>query len=126
MTDDPQDELRQRFEERSGPPESDQSVDSVKSSETVETVGTNESIESQQTDQSDESSDAARNRKQLAMLLPEEQRESLNKLYERINAKRTLEDLPQLEKNKDFYEEIADFVLEHEDELAERFDVDLD
>ena len=60
------------------------------------------------------------------MYLPDEKANLLNGLYERLDGRSKVAGDGGIEKHKDFMEEVVEFAVEHEDELAERLDIDHD
>jgi len=67
--------------------------------------------------------DASRNRERVYMAIGSGRAEDLNKMYERFDGLSKLADEGGLEKHSEFWVGVADFVLDHEDELRERLDV---
>lgn len=132
---DPKDELGARFDERR-PGGTDDSDDLDNSNNTGNPSGSgdasNPDNSGDSSDAGDRSSkpgpnpdaDATRNRRQVPMYLPDEKADLLNGLYERLDGRSKVAGDGGIEKHKDFMEEVVDFAVEHEDELAERLDID--
>jgi len=58
------------------------------------------------------------------MYLPQSKANELNSLYERLDGRSKIAGDGGIEKHRDFMEELVDLAIEHEDELAERLDLD--
>lgn len=116
---DPQDELGARFDDRT--PEEDNSQDTDNASGTDNANNTGNTGNSPGPDAS---GDATRNRRQVPMYLPESKANALNELYERLDGRSKVAGDGGIEKHKDFMEEVADFAVEHEDNLANRLGIE--
>lgn len=121
MTDESQDELRARFEQR-------RDRDRERPERTTDAVDSDEPDDAYDTADTDEPDreDKTRDRKQYSMYLLEEDGERLNGLYERLDAKSKLAGKGEVRKNKDFFEELVDLAAEHEDDLAERLGITME
>lgn len=142
MSDRSQDELRKRFNrtdrsqkdddssdtsDTSNPSKTDEMDETNKTDETDErskTDGTRETGESQS--QSSTDGEGLKERKQVAMYLPVHQREELVDLYEKLDARSKLADNGGIEKNREFYEGLISFVLDHREEFAATLGVEVD
>lgn len=96
--------------------------DTDDSDTTSETSDANNPNNANDTDDASETDDKTRNRKQVAMYLPEDLREELNDRYDRLDGQSKIDGDGGIEKHKDFYEglvrcaldsdELEDYVLE--------------
>lgn len=125
---DPKDELGARFDERR-PGGTDDSDDADNSNDTGNSGGSDNASNSGNTSSKpgpEPDADATRNRRQVPMYLPDEKADLLNGLYERLDGRSKVAGDGGIEKHKDFMEEVVEFAVEHEDELAARLDIDSD
>lgn len=67
---------------------------------------------------------ATRHRRQIPMYLPEEKATALNDLYERIDARSKIAGDGGIEKHADFMEQLVEFAIENESELAAQLGVE--
>lgn len=86
--------------------------------------GTFETTQSDEPDQSEEET-VVRNRKQVAMLVPKEQREALHDFYDELDARAKLAGEGGLKKHAEFYEELVDFVLDRREEFAKELEIEI-
>jgi len=141
---DPKDELGERFNDRradSRDNDSDESSDdevgtNMSHSDTTDntdnTGTTDNSYNTGNTDGSSNASkpgpnpdpDSTRNRRQLAMYLPESKAEQLNNLYDRLDGQSKIAGDGGIEKHADFMEALVGLAVEHEDELADRLGIE--
>lgn len=140
MSDRSRDELRKRFNKSpDDDTEDSDSLDESPSADISDTSGTTEIDETGQTDereQTDETErsqsqssgdgDGLKERKQVAMYLPADQRSDLRDLYDELDARSTLAGEGGLEKNREFYETVVEVVLDHRHEVADRLDIEID
>ena len=68
--------------------------------------------------------DSTRNRRQLAMYLPEPKAEQLNNLYDRLDGKSKIAGEGGIEKHADFMEALVELAVDHEDELADKLRIE--
>ena len=68
--------------------------------------------------------DSTRNRRQLAMYLPETKADQLNNLYDRLDGQSKIAGDGGIEKHADFMEALAELAIEREDELADRLGIE--
>lgn len=127
---DPKDELSARFEERT-PSKTDESDDTDGPNHTHDSGYTSDTGATEGMDDSDEAGDTGepdvtRNRRQMPMYLPENKIESMNRLYDRLDARSKLADEGGIEKHKDFMETVVALALDHEAELADRLGIETD
>lgn len=75
-------------------------------------------------DGSDTGDDSIRDKKQYPVYLDPGLREELNELFRKFNARRELEDKPQVEKNKRFNQALIECALNHNwrDYVERRFE----
>ncbi|MBP1923412.1 hypothetical protein J2751_002454 [Halorubrum alkaliphilum] len=141
---DPKDELGARFDDRradSGDNESDESGDdeagdNMSHSDTTDnpnnTDTTDNSYNTGNTSSAGNASkpgpnpdpDSTRNRRQLAMYLPESKAEQLNNLYDRLDGQSKIAGEGGIEKHADFMEALVELAVDHEDELADRLGIE--
>lgn len=141
---DPKEELGERFNDRradSGDKESDESGDDEAGNNMSHSDTTNNPNSTDITDNSyntDNSGgsgntskpgpnpdpDSTRNRRQLAMYLPESKAEQLNNLYDRLDGQSKIAGDGGIEKHADFMEALVGLAVEHEDELADRLGIE--
>lgn len=147
---DPKDELRARFDEQAdpddqpaaSPADTDSTADTTDG--TQQTTNTNNSGDANNTSNSNNTDEtgatseatddttpgpardatATRHRRQIPMYLPDEKAESLNNLYERIDARSKIAGDEGIEKHADFMEQLVEFAVDHESELANRLGVE--
>ena len=67
---------------------------------------------------------ATRHRRQVPMYLPDEKATALNDLYERIDARSKIAGNGGIEKHADFMEQLVEFAIDNESELADRLGVE--
>ena len=67
---------------------------------------------------------ATRHRRQVPMYLPDEKAAALNDLYERIDARSKIAGDGGIEKHADFMEQLVEFAIAHESELADQLGVE--
>ena len=141
---DPKDELRARFDEQADTDDqpaaapADTDTTENNSNNTQHTTNTNnpsnpnnsnDSGNTSNTTSDTETTDdttpgpardttATRHRRQVPMYLPDEKAESLNNLYERIDARSKIAGDGGIEKHADFMEQLVEFAVAHESELA--------
>ena len=65
-------------------------------------------------------------RKQVAMYLPAELRGELSDFYEELDARSTLAGDGGLQKNREFYEGVIEFVLDHRQAFADSLGIEID
>jgi len=141
---DPKDELGERFNDRradSRDNDSDESSDdevgtNMSHSDTTDntdnTGTTDNSYNTGNTDGSSNASkpgpnpdpDSTRNRRQIAMYLPEAKADQLNNLYDRLDGQSKIAGDGGIEKHADFMEALVEFAVDHEDELADRLGIE--
>jgi hypothetical protein len=130
--DDPKNELAARFEDRSTPDKTISSTDETSNTDSMsETSKTSKSGNSGNTGSASSGSspgpdpdpDASRNRERIYMAVGSDHAEDLNAMYDRFDARSKLADEGGLEKHSEFWVGAAEYLLDHEDELAERLDV---
>lgn len=68
--------------------------------------------------------DSTRNRRQLAMYLPEAKAEQLNNLYDRLDGQSKIAGDGGIEKHADFMEALVELAVDYEDELADRLGIE--
>ncbi|MYL17481.1 hypothetical protein GLW36_12610 [Halorubrum terrestre] len=68
--------------------------------------------------------DSTRNRRQLAMYLPETKADQLNNLYDRLDGQSKIAGDGGIEKHADFMEALVEFAVDHEGELADRLGIE--
>ena len=68
--------------------------------------------------------DSTRNRRQLAMYLPEPKAEQLNNLYDRLDGQSKIAGDGGIEKHADFMEALVELAVDYEDELADRLGIE--
>lgn len=124
---DPKDELSARFEERT-PGTADEAEDTDTPGSTHDASHASNTGRADGSDDADDADepDATRNRRQMPMYLPEDKIESMNRLYDRLDARSKLADEGGIEKHKDFMETVVAFALDHEAELADRLGIKMD
>lgn len=66
---------------------------------------------------------ATRHRRQVPMYLPEAKATALNQLYERLDGRSKVAGEGGIEKHADFMEQLVEFAIEHEDDLAAELDI---
>ena len=141
---DPKKELGERFNDRradSGDKESDESGDDEAGDNMSYSDTTNNSNNTDTTDNSyntgnsgsagnaskpgpNPDPDSTRNRRQLAMYLPEPKAEQLNNLYDRLDGQSKIAGDGGIEKHADFMEALVELAVDHEDELADRLGIE--
>ncbi|MDB2243004.1 hypothetical protein [Halorubrum ezzemoulense] len=141
---DPKEELGARFEDRradSGdekPEKSseDEGSDNMSQSDTTDNSGSTDTTDnshntsnSRNTDSTgkpgpDPNPDSTRNRRQVPMYLPESKAGQLNDLYDRLDGQSKVAGDGGIEKHADFMEALVEFAIDHEDELADRLEID--
>jgi len=128
MTDenDPKDELGARFEdranlERTASKSSDS--DNMSESSDSDNASNTSSTSSASKPGPDKDPDASRNRERVYMAIGSDRAEDLNAMFDRFDARSKLADEGGLEKHGDFWMAAADFLIDHEDELADRLGV---
>lgn len=114
---DPQDEFGARFNDRR--PDEDTEGDDRDNSRNTNNTGNTGS-----TPGPDPDADATRDRRQIPMYLPEEKADLLNALYERLDGRSKVAGDGGIKKHADFMEELVDFAVKHEDELAGRLGIE--
>ena len=67
---------------------------------------------------------ATRHRRQVPKYLPDEKATALNELYERIDARSKIAGDGGIEKHADFMEQLVEFAVAHESELADQLGVE--
>ena len=72
----------------------------------------------------DPNPDSTRNRRQVPMYLPEAKADQLNNLYDRLDGQSKVAGDGGIEKHADFMEALVEFAIDHEDELADRLEID--
>lgn len=148
MSDRSKDELRRRFNkspdrddaeeesdstDESASPDDSETSDVSETDETEqmdETNGTGQMDETGETEQSHRQSsgggDGLKERKQVAMYLPASQRSELVDFYEELDARSTLAGEGGLEKNREFYEGLVEFVLDRREEFVGTLGIEID
>ena len=141
---DPKKELGERFNDRradSGDKESDESSDgeagdNMSHSDTTDnsnsTGTTNNSYNTSNSSSVGNTNkpgpnpdpDSTRNRRQLAMYLPEPKVEQLNNLYDRLDGQSKIAGDGGIEKHADFMEALVELAVDYEDELADRLGIE--
>ena len=140
---DPKDELGARFDDRraDADDESDESGDdeggdNMSQSDTADNSGSTGTTDnshntgnSSNTDGTgkpgpDPNPDSTRNRRQVPMYLPESKAGQLNDLYDRLDGQSKVAGDGGIEKHADFMETLVEFAIDHEDELADRLEID--
>ena len=141
---DPKEELGERFNDRradSRENDSDESSDdevgtNMSHSDTTDntdnTGTTDNSYNTGNTDGSSNASkpgpnpdpDSTRNRRQIAMYLPEAKADQLNNLYDRLDGQSKIAGDGGIEKHADFMEALVELAIDREDELADRLEID--
>ena len=140
---DPKDELGARFDDRraDADDESDESGDDeggdiMSQSDTADNSGSTGTTDnshntgnSSNTDGTgkpgpDPNPDSTRNRRQVPMYLPESKAGQLNDLYDRLDGQSKVAGDGGIEKHADFMETLVEFAIDHEDELADRLEID--
>lgn len=130
---DPKDELSARFEERT-PGTADEAEDTdtpgsahdASHASNTDNTGGADGVDDAGDAGDAVEPDATRNRRQMPMYLPEDKIESMNRLYDRLDARSKLADEGGIEKHKDFMETVVAFALDHEAELADRLGLETD
>jgi hypothetical protein len=130
MSDKSQDELRERFNRG----QSDEQMDDSPNEEGVtdDTSGSSDTDVMDETGEKDQSStqressgEGLKGRKQVAMYLPAELRSDLGDFYDELDARSTLAGQGGLQKNREFYEEMVEFVLDHRPEFADHLGIEI-
>lgn len=132
---DPKDELGARFNDR----KADSTDEDSGTSDNIDsTDDSNNTSDSNNTNSSGDSNDAGntgnkpgpnkdetatRHRRQVPMYLPDKKANTLNKLYERLDGRSKVAGEGEIEKHADFMEALVEFAADHEDDLAERLDI---
>ena len=132
---DPKDELGARFDDR----KADSTDEDSGSSDNIDsTDDSNNTSDSNNTTSSDDPNNAGntsnkpgpnkdetatRHRRQVPMYLPDKKANTLNKLYERLDGRSKVAGEGEIEKHADFMEALVEFAADHEDDLAERLDI---
>jgi hypothetical protein len=98
--------------------ESDEMDDTDELDEMGETDGTGQS--------QGQSPGGLKGRKQVAMYLPAELRGELSDFYEELDARSTLAGDGGLQKNREFYEGVIEFVLDHRQAFADSLGIEID
>lgn len=122
---DPKDELGARFDERRADTEEDEGTDQPSDAGNpgvTDNTGDTGNTSSKPGPNRDDS--ATRHRRQVPMYLPDEKADELNKLYERLDGRSKVEGDGGIEKHADFMVTLVDLAVEHEDELAERLEIE--
>lgn len=147
---DPKEELGARFNDRkadsadeeSGSSDNIDSTDNTNSTDNTDDTGNSNDANSKDkmnntgnTNNSDNTSNsnnkpgpnkdetATRHRRQVPMYLPDKKANTLNKLYERLDGRSKVAGEGEIEKHADFMEALVEFAADHEDDLAERLDI---
>lgn len=131
---DPKDELGARFDERRADTEED--TDGASNQGNMNNTG-DTSVSDDADNMSnpgdtgskpgpDRDETATRHRRQVPMYLPDSKADELNELYERLDGQSKVAGEGGIEKHADFMEELVDFAIEHEDELAVRLGIEQD
>lgn len=138
MSDRSQDELRQRFnrtpvpeddseESEDDTPDTSQTSNTHKTSKVDEKGKTSNMDEKEQSQtQSSTDDEGLKERKQVAMYLPADQRSNLVDFYEELDARSTLAGEGGLEKNREFYEGMVEFVLNRREKFASSLGIEVD
>lgn len=138
MSDRSQDELRQRFnrtpvpeddseESEDDTPDTSQTSNTHKTSKVDEKGKTSNMDEKEQSQtQSSTDDEGLKERKQVAMYLPADQRSDLVDFYEELDARSTLAGEGGLEKNREFYEGMVEFVLNRREKFASSLGIEVD
>lgn len=125
---DPKDELSARFNERKPKEENESNVthsdDSDNSSNLDNSGNTGNSDNTSNKPGPEKDQTATRHRQQVPMYLPERKAKKFNKLYERLDGRSKVAGNGAIEKHADFMEAVVEFAMEHEDQLAERLEVE--
>ena len=147
MSDKSQDELRKRFDRsQDRGPDREESAD--EENDTADRADPSEGNEMDETDETDqtntidergergergetnpspgEASGGLKGRKQVAMYLPADLRRELSEFYEELDARSTLAGDGGLQKNREFYEGMVEFVLDHRQAFADSLDIEID
>ena len=125
---DPKDELSARFNERKPDDQGEDNTDhpddpdNSSNSDNPNNTGNTSNTGNKPGPERDQT--ATRHRQQVPMYLPEEKAEKLNKLYERLDGRSKVAGNGAIEKHADFMETVVEFAVEHEDQLAERLEVE--
>jgi len=115
---DPQNELAERFEERSSVTDNSDSTDNMSDAGDANNASNTGSKPGPEPDD-----DATRNRKQVPMYLSEERADLINGLYERLDGRSKVAGDGGIEKHRDFMSAVVELAVENEDELADRLDI---
>mgnify|MGYP007124885913 FL=1 len=143
---DPKDELRARFDEQansdempsddtdsSNPGTTDNSNNTGDSHNTnnssnsgnpSDADNTEETAQAETTPGPNKDTTATRHRRQVPMYLPDKKAAALNDLYERIDARSKIAGNGGIEKHADFMEQLVEFAIDHESDLAEQLGVE--
>jgi hypothetical protein len=119
------DELRKRFEDSldEDGAETDTTDDTADTDTTPDTSDTENTSNTGSTRGPDKDPDSTRNQTQVPMYLDEQRAESLNDLYDRLDAKSKLAGDGGIEKHADFMAAMVDLALDSEANLADRLDI---
>lgn len=136
MSDDGQNELGKRFEDRVSPEPPSASVsDSSNTPTTEEMNNTGSTSDSDDLDNSnnlsntgsspgpDPDPNASRNQERIYMAVGSNRADALNGMYERFDARSKLAGQGGIEKHRDFWAAAAELLVDHEDELADRLNI---
>ena len=134
---DPKDELGARFDERRADKKKDDKTDDANNQDNMSntsstdnadnshnTGGTSNSDNTGSKPGPDRDSNATRHKRQVPMYLPDQKAAQLNNLYERLDGRSKVAGNGAIEKHADFMEALVEFVVEHEDDLASRLEVE--
>ncbi|MFH5802153.1 hypothetical protein [Haladaptatus sp. CMAA 1911] len=140
MSDDSQNELGKRFEDRISPepPSSSSASDSSNASTTEEMNNPGLASETENASNSNNSGNpsntgsspgpdpdpnASRNQERIYMAVGSDRADALNGMYERFDARSKLAGQGGIEKHRDFWAAAAELLIDSEDELADRLDI---
>lgn len=125
---DPKDELSARFNERKPDGQDEGNIDHSdnpdNSSNSNNPSNTGNTGDTNNKPGPEKDQTATRHRQQVPMYLPDQKAEKLNKLYERLDGRSKIAGNGAIEKHADFMETVVEFAVEHEDQLAERLEVE--
>lgn len=124
MSDRSPDELRKRFSNPPSEGDDDETEDTSAQSSGEPASPSSDSSNPSEIDKTDDGS-GIKERKQVAMYLPADQRESLVDLHEELDARSKLDGSGGIEKNREFYEGVVEFVLDRRREFAAELGVEL-
>jgi hypothetical protein len=83
-------------------------------------VAADTDTETSQTSQTEQT--PVKDRPTVMMYLPDDIKDDLGRAFDQLAARRTLEDKPPIEKNRDFYPALVEVALDHSDEIEEKLD----